>query len=364
MRKDSYNEHVKNGQGPIPGKILFVDSFKANLMALLAHVYIYTHGRYDVTEYSKQETDGTFDVLLGHGVTGLKKKRIIHKNGDVRTVVGCAKDADLVVASSEAEGKIKCEEWNIPEEKLAITGLPRYDRLARIEHKTTGNGEILYVPTWRQWELMRFSVEMTSYFKNIKAFILDSGLNEYLKTKGHTVLLYVHVWMRDFYEDLWKRLSSKGVKVLPPNAELQEFIISSSMLVTDYSSVCWDFLYLEKPVVFFQYDVEEYLKEKGSYIDLKKDLFGPVAYTPDEAASSVKEIVENNFSVKKWDKKRKEMLEYAFKYRDKQNCERLIREILKRCPHLSKCAIKLEPLDQDTHNNLERPCYNQTPLRG
>lgn len=47
---------------------------------------------------------------------------------------------------------------------------------------------------------------------------------------------------------------------------------------------------------------------------------------------------------------------------DKSDYERLIREILKRYPHLSKYAIKLEPLDQDTHNNLERPCYNQASL--
>jgi len=337
MREDAFKEHKKNGGRRIPGKVLFMGSFRANVMALLAHAYIYTHGRYDVTDYSKKDTPDVIDVLQGHGICAMKRKISKKRIGESHAIVGCAKDADLIAASSQTEGDIKCKQWGIPRDKIVVTGLPRYDRLSRLKNEIKERKSILYMPTWRDWEAKAVSLHSTSYFKNVKAFIIDSGLNEYLKEKGYSLLVYVHIRMRDFFDSLKQLLSN--VQVLSPNVDLQDVILSSSMLVTDYSSICWDFLYLDKPVIFFQFDLEKYIEHRGAYLDLKKDLFGPVAYTPEKATLLVKYIVDSGFSTEKWNKKREEMKRFAFDYQDGRNCERLAQKIFERLKTANKGAV-------------------------
>lgn len=306
-------------------------------MALLTHAYIYTHGRYDVTDYSKKDTPDVIDVLQGHGICAMKRKISKKRIGESHAIVGCAKDADLIVASSQTEGDIKCKQWGIPRDKIVVTGLPRYDRLSRLKNEIKERKSILYMPTWRDWEAKAVSLHSTSYFKNVKAFVIDSGLNEYLKEKGYSLLVYVHIRMRDFFDSLKQLLSN--VQVLSPNVDLQDVILSSSMLVTDYSSICWDFLYLDKPVIFFQFDLEKYIEHRGAYLDLKKDLFGPVAYTPEKTTLLVKYIVDSGFSTEKWNKKREEMKRFAFDYQDGRNCERLAQKIFERLKTANKGAV-------------------------
>ena len=59
------------------------------------------------------------------------------------------------------------------------------------------------------------------------------------------------------------------------------------MLITDYSSVCWDMLYMDKPVCFYQFDKERYCNVVGSYIDFDQDLPGDSCEGEDELLSSV-----------------------------------------------------------------------------
>ncbi|KUK99781.1 MAG: Glycerophosphotransferase, partial [Synergistales bacterium 54_9] len=54
MRKDVYTEYMKSDNIPFPGKVVFKGSFRANILALIAEVHVYTHGHYDVTDYPKK----------------------------------------------------------------------------------------------------------------------------------------------------------------------------------------------------------------------------------------------------------------------------------------------------------------------
>ena len=71
------------------------------------------------------------------------------------------------------------------------------------------------------------------------------------------------------------------------------------MLITDYSSVSWDVYYLGKPVIFYQFDYELYMKAHGSYIDMEKELFGDRCLTEKELAEKIKEYVRNDFAEKR-----------------------------------------------------------------
>ncbi len=70
------------------------------------------------------------------------------------------------------------------------------------------------------------------------------------------------------------------------------------MLITDYSSVCWDILYQDKPTLFYQFDLDKYNEAHGSYIDMKTELFGDRAETEEELMELLEETVLNDFHLK------------------------------------------------------------------
>jgi len=102
-------------------------------------------------------------------------------------------------------------------------------------------------------------------------------------------------------------------------------------------------LFLGKPVLFFQFDLEDYLERTGSYLDLRKDLFGPVARNAEEAFSWVRRLVETGYSTEAFDGQMGRLADFAFAYRDGKNCERLAREIFRRIPSLARDAGRIDP---------------------
>jgi len=343
-RKDAWTEKVKRANPSFPAsRVVFKDSFRANVLALLADVLVYSHGRFDVTDYARGTFPKTVELMLNHGIIGLKRTRM-KPLGEEKSVVEHAGSADLVVSSSEREARIKVEEWGIPADKILVTGLPRFDRLYELKEKVRPSGDrILYMPTWRDWDTHKVSLRNTALFGQMRSFLVDSGLSRFLREKGVVLQLSVHQRMRDFFEDFSTEFRLENVEVLDQGIDLQDEILRSSLLVTDYSSVCWDFLFLGKPALFFQFDLEDYQEFTGSYLDLRKDLFGPVARNAEEAFSWVRYFVENGYSTAIFKGQMEKMSDFAFAYRDGKNCERLGQEMFKRIPALAGVPTRTEP---------------------
>ena len=95
--------------------------------------------------------------------------------------------------------------------------------------------------------------------------------------------------------------------------------MESKVLVTDYSSVAWDFHYMKKPVCFYHFDQDKFLETHGSYLDLNKDIFGTVSKTEDKL---VDKIIESYLN-----KKNKTIKKEFFEYNDKRNSERIFYNI-------------------------------------
>ena len=76
-------------------------------------------------------------------------------------------------------------------------------------------------------------------------------------------------------------------------------------------------------MLFYQPDLDEYEEKRGAYIDLKKDLFGPLAYNGHAAADLVTQFVENRFNPEQFMDQIDRMKKWAFTYIDDRNCERV-----------------------------------------
>ncbi|MFC2015949.1 CDP-glycerol glycerophosphotransferase family protein, partial [Chloroflexota bacterium] len=280
------------------GPVLYRGDLSTYVYGLLARVHVISHGLADVPTCGSALSKGAVKVRLGHGLTALKKT----KGSPLRSVGAKNRVFDLVPVASEFERQNKLT-WGIDPRKLVVTGLPRFDDLVRkseLNHSPDGTNaspsRILYMPTWRDWlpgSTGRF-VE-TDFYKQVAGFLLHPALHKALIR--HNVFLYVH-----FHVILHHHLALIGreiadlshVNVLSPDQDLQDAIVRSSLLITDYSSVAWDFLYLDKPVLFYQFDVEKFNEYRGASIDLN-DLFGPIARDAGSAVDLTRRFVESDF---------------------------------------------------------------------
>lgn len=322
IRKDCCPGRPGRRPIPDPSRILFRGTFRANVLTLVADALIFSHGRYDITDYAVAETPEALNVMLDHGITGLKREG---------RVAGTSMELDLIASSSRGEAEIHEKEWGIPPGKIAITGLARHDRLLSRKKIPSGRGaDILFMPTWREWNSRKVSLTRTGFFSEIRSFLLDPELAEILDRRRIRLRLYVHMWMREFFEEFRREFEAGPIEVLDQEIDLQEVLLGSSLLITDYSSISWDFLLLDKPVLFYQFDLDDYLQRTGAYLDLEKNLFGPVALTANEAVYWVRYFVENDFSTVPFTDAMERAKKFAFAYRDGKNCERLAEEILKR----------------------------------
>ena len=182
---------------------------------------------------------------------------------------------DLMIATSE---KIKgyfhsafgCK-------KIKVTGYPRNDIISnptlysnhlvfeqKIIKSITTEKTILYAPTFRD----------TNRFDR-KTPINWERLNDLLKDYDTTFLIKLH---RHDYSIVVKEKFSH-IKVLDNEIDVYPFFLKVDLLITDYSSIFFDFLLTDKPVLFYPYDIDDYLtKDRSMYDEYNTVTPGQKAY--------------------------------------------------------------------------------------
>ncbi|APC49681.1 hypothetical protein BME96_16450 [Virgibacillus halodenitrificans] len=250
-------------------------------------------------------------VYLQHGVNGLKVVKDFYKKRGV---------FDLVIAPSEFEKNIIIKEWGYKENEVVTTGLARWDVLVdktdQINYK-----QIFVMPTWRTWMegMSKEDFLNSNYYKYYNEFLSSSKLDKLLKINNVKIKFFLHPKFKE-YIDLFNFESSNIEKFGFLEVPLDEMIMKSSLMISDYSSVIWEMFYLKKPCVFYHFDKDKYLQYEGTYMDLDKDLFGDVALNADQLVNIVESYVLTNF---------KEKPEYGilrekyFTYMDHNNSERI-----------------------------------------
>lgn len=278
-------------------------------------------------------------VFLQHGVIALKKIDYIFKKTKSNSV-------DLFVVSSDYEKNIINKSFGYKEHEILNVGLCRWDVM---ENKEGEKKEILLMPTWRSWmdDIEEEKFIESDYYKNYKELLNSKELLELLDNNDLILNFYIHPKFKAYVQMF--RVSSDRVKVYEfGEVQLNELMMKSSMLITDYSSVSWDMYYQGKPILFYQFDLEEYNIHQGSYLDMENELFGDRSSTIDELLSDIEYYVNRSFVEKK---EYKEMRKKYFKYVDKNNCERTYDSILKKKDYLDR---KTKMNEKSLYNNLKK----------
>lgn len=240
-----------------------------------------------------------------HVILGWYKNRVFLQHGITKD------DADWLyynktkfkyfVCGAEKEYNYIKRNFGYPEKSLLLTGFPRWDELKN-NSKLKGDKSILIMPTWRNWlggeknkifETKDF--KETKYFKYWNAFLNDDNFIEFIEKNNIKVYFYPHINMQMFLHDFESK--SKNVKVVSINEDIQEYLNKCDLMITDYSSVAFDFAYLNKPVVYYQFDQKEYRKKQypEGYFKYERDGFGPVVKDVDEVLEHVTGLLMNSY---------------------------------------------------------------------
>ena len=259
---------------------------------LRAGVVLFTHGLRDVNLWL---SGGARAVLLWHGTPLKHISWDSHFPGEplpVRLAHAYAHDVlDHITIPAEAMTPAFVSGLRVDPDVLAITGYPRNDALVgsiadgdigldgaslrAVEELADDHRLVLSLPTFR--DAGESALEMLD----------TAALDELLER--HDAYLLVKPHPNEPLEP--GTLAGDRIRGLPASVDSHALLPLADALLTDYSSVFFDYLLLDRPVVFYAPDLERYRAERGFYFDYDEVTPGPVARTNPELITALDRIL-------------------------------------------------------------------------
>lgn len=255
-------------------------------------------------------------IFLQHGVIKDDLPSLYAENNPV----------DMFVCGAKPEYSFVDSAFHYKKGVVRYTGLARYDNL----HNNRTKNQILIMPTFRRWLSGKENgiVKNSTYVQQWNGVINNTRLFSILEEYDLELIFYPHYSMQP-YIDLFKSTSKRITIARFADYDVQTLLIESKLLITDFSSVFFDFGYMEKPVIYFNFDKEEYIKKhydftKG-YFSYEKNGFGRVVYQENDLVNEVIRVIENGFVI---DESYRERTNQFFELKDQENCKRIFERIL------------------------------------
>ncbi|EIT3112346.1 CDP-glycerol glycerophosphotransferase family protein, partial [Campylobacter coli] len=214
-------------------------------------------------------------VFLQHGVT----------KDDISSWVNKRK-IDIFITSTKAEYNSIAGDFNhykFSTKEVVLTGLARWDAL--IKNNVLNTKQILIMPTWREYlsgKIQKYGVRTKNpdftkslYFQKWQEFLCSKKLENLAKKYGYGVVFIPHPQVRIYLDDF----NLPSYIITSYKTSMQELFCKSSLMITDYSSVAFEMAILNKPVLYYQFDKDEFFAKHSytqGYFNYEKDGFGEV----------------------------------------------------------------------------------------
>jgi len=323
-------------------KVYKVNSLKGIFYSLKAKVGVISTGLNDINIY----TTGNMQIIqLWHGIP-LKKimfdDKITFKHPTTFTKFlflifpflkkGLYYSNALVITTSEEVQRKISSAFRVPLEQVKITGYPRNDSFfqnseeslefaKKILHlKLKGKKLAIYMPTHRNEGEMDISKLL---FSNME--FIDKKLQEL----NCILLIRLHYYHSNESLCLEK---NKFLNIIILNDssidhDIYNILKFMDILITDYSSVYFDYLLTNNPIIFAPFDIDEYQKQdREFYYEYNEVTPGPKCKNWDEVLEWIKKFKENP---NLYSEERKKIRDRFHKYQDGKSCERVYQEIKK-----------------------------------
>lgn len=190
-------------------------------------------------------------------------------------------------AQSEFDRDIFARIFHASKESILLSDLPRNDelltytedKLSKIRESlgvTSDKKVILYTPTYREYLINEDSQNYISIPICLEKWERMLGKEYVLLIRAHyAVSVALGIQDNDFVKDVSSYHS------------LNDLYAISDMMISDYSSTYFDYAILDRPMLCFAYDKEEYEEKRGLYLDIEKDLPCKVCKYEDEVIAEI-----------------------------------------------------------------------------
>ena len=305
------------------GRVIDYGTFAHYLAYILAAVRVSTHIEGytpDILFFNKFyqwiPRRGGKNIFLQHGII---KDDINFCHAD-RTHI------DMFVCSAVPEFEYIDRNYGYKPGVLVLTGLCRYDNLQKNEQNTR---KILFMPTWRSRlrSCSRQTFLQSAYFKIYNSLLNSAGLKTLLDEYDYELIFYPHYEVQKFLDCF--TTENPRVKIADfEHNDVQALLIDSDVLLTDYSSVFFDYAYMRKPMVHYQFDEAQFRAQQygAGYFDYRRDGFGKVVETEGEVLEELREILSRGAVIEEDYLRR---INAFFTFNDRENCKRNYEAILK-----------------------------------
>ncbi|MGM9987715.1 MAG: CDP-glycerol glycerophosphotransferase family protein [Bacillaceae bacterium] len=198
-------------------------------------------------------------------------------------------EIDYVFCSSAKEKEIIKNTLGYKDNQVIVTGLARFDNL----HTFSVEKQILMMPTWRR-PLARNDkglFKKSEFFNRYNRLLNNQQLIALLEKHDMTLIFYLHYNFQVF-EELFQ-INTNRIKVInKEKANVADLLKSSQILVTDYSSVATDFVYMKKPVLLYQFDPHH--NHHTEVDEIKYEELGQVIQEEDMLVQQLEDIMDGN----------------------------------------------------------------------
>lgn len=196
---------------------------------------------------------------------------------------------DFFCVSGEYEVPIYEKSFNIPKSHIIRSGMPRNDVLYSVSSEKimdikkrldlpSNKKIILYAPTWRDSKDGGKSYSIKPPM-DLKKWEEELGKDYVLLFRTHP---YTNQLLGVDYNDFVRDYSDYP--------SINDLMMISDILVSDYSATIFDFSILERPIISFAYDCDEYGKERGFAMDIRKEMPGGICESEEEVINRIKSI--------------------------------------------------------------------------
>lgn len=257
-----------------------VDTLSYYITAMRAGIWITNSSASRGLNFKKAQTK---NYLFQHGMCGIKKLGADIQETEKAFFIGFKEKFDAIFIEGKKEIPILTRAWGVKPEVFYTTGLPRNDDLATLTSDEicaikerldipAGKKVILYAPTFRE-------SSRAADGRNALSIPIDFAKWEKTLGQEYVMLITAHYEVAKLLDELPRNSFVINAFKYP---ELNDLIKVADMLISDYSSIVFDYAIMERPIFCYGYDYDSYAKERGLYTDLD-DLFSQGVLRTEEA---------------------------------------------------------------------------------
>lgn len=265
---------------------------------------------------------------LSHSSFDIKAKKVFLQHGIIHnfhpSFVYPKLSVKLFISGAKNENDLLTTLFHYPDDVVKYTGLARFDNL--FDNNQTK--QILIMPTWRSKyaSFNRDEFEQTDFYLSYKEILTDPKLRAAIDEFGYELLFYNHYEFQKFNSSFETFCDEKVRLIHFGERKVQDLLKEASLLVTDYSSIYYDFFYMKKPIVFFKLNREDFeASQYGDDYDNAED-FGYVTLNSKSTVNKIIELIESHCN---FEKRFENWHNHVFPIYDNNNCQRIFDEIIK-----------------------------------